>query len=206
MKKSKQSTKKHKKTNLWNKFRAMKWYVKIPLVLTVIIVLFLLAKLCVTAYYRHQFDSAEAKMMKLDLPKASTTTYNHSCSYKSTLKLSKGFPNCGVLRADISEIESKDIAVNYAYNFYKNIEHNASASFQNKQELSDMISSKSEYLSPSISLHNFQQGLSCYATINYQKGDQLLRSGWQDLKSESSYLVTAISCYKRTFVQLYPER
>ena len=208
MKKSKQSTKKHKKTNLWNKFRAMKWYVKIPLVLIVIIVLFLLAKLCVTAYYRHQFDSAEAKMMKLDLPKATSTTYNHSCSYKSTLKLSKGFPNCNVQRVEVFSDVSPEQNVEIVNKYISGVHFSGSrttTNFNNDSELNRLLNEvRSSH--PNISIENFSPSLRCYIFIDYPKtSDSYLELTGKEVKN-NRILTVATNCYKRTLVQLYPER
>lgn len=185
-----------KQTSTLQKLKTSSWYVKGLVMILIGILGFQIFKYGVNAYNISLLDKAEEKMRQMDLPKADTTEYKRSCSFRSVKFGSAGSPNCHIQRIDTYDVGNDiNVATDTLRLYLEKI--NSTDSRLSHEELRAKLVSSTEY---NISDNRFPEGLKCGQYISFSPN---YSSSDYDVNYE--YLVIANNCSRRFMFQTYPE-
>ena len=197
----------NKKLNLFQKLLKTKWYIKALLILTVVILGFLIFKKCMNTYNISLLDKAEAKMRQMDLPKADSTEYRRSCSFRSVKFGGAGSPNCHLQRIDTFKIETLEEGILKAaayLNQYKSQYPYKSFKNENLEELKNNIRENIDN-APYLEINSMQKGLRCYVVTRVDNETPQNTLSLESANSDQFFLIASTTCSRRFMFQTYPE-
>lgn len=196
-----------KNPGLFQKIKKTKWYVLLPVIIIIALLLNLVYKKAMTKYDISLLDKAETKLRALDLPKANKTIYKRSCSVRSVKFQDPGKPRCGIERADIYKINSLDEGVTQLNNYFSVFEMSYpefEKNFTNDSELKNIITKGPDY-GPSADTLFIQNGLTCYLLGGVTNSIPLSYGRLEEAATTRDYLILSTHCSKYFETQAYSE-